>query len=414
MAGLRAIAGEERMLGTMVRVIHSGKQALDAVMLEMGRMVGESIMLMEREEIAGPDYHPTDPDLQKWAHEDGSIFLGDQKVKVTRPRLRHVTQGELTLQSYARMRAPGAFSEELLEKILRGMSAQQYADTVLHAAGAFGVSPSAVSRKLVDLTATKLKEFQQRSLADYAPFAVFLDTIHRGGEAFLVALGVDLSGEKMALGFWQGSSENHEICEALFRDLERRGLALSKRILFVTDGGSGLLKALRARFGKKLVHQRCAIHKSRNLQRHLPKQDRKAAHHQLKTALEQTSYADARQMLQELEAWLRSKNESAADSLLEAFEELLTLHRLKVPALLRKTLMSTNPIESMFSLVRHSERNIKRTRGSLMLQRWLGTVLLYCEGRFKRVKGYAEIGQVIATIEAIHAEPPLVQTKKAA
>ncbi|MDF0651145.1 MAG: IS256 family transposase [Nitrospira sp.] len=414
MAGLRAMAGEERMLGTMVRVINSGKQALDAVMLEMGRMVAESVMLIEREEVTGPDYYPTDPALQKWAHEDGSIFMGDQKVKVTRPRLRHVEQGEVTLQSYARMRAPGAFSEELLEKILRGVSAQQYADTVLHAAGAFGVSPSTVSRKLVELTATKLKEFQQRSLADCAPFAVFLDTIHRGGEAFLVALGVDRSGEKIALGFWQGSSENHEICEALFGDLERRGLALSKRILFVTDGGSGLLKALRARFGKKLVHQRCAIHKSRNLQRHLPKQDRKAAHQQLKTALEQTSYADARQMLRELEAWLRSKNESAADSLLEAFEELLTLHRLKVPALLRKTLMSTNPIESMFSLVRHSERNIKRTRGSLMLQRWLGTVLLSCESRFKRVKGYAEIAQVITTIEAVHAEPQLVQTKKAA
>ena len=76
--------------------------------------------------------------------------------------------------------------------------------------------------------------------------------------------------------------------------------------------------------------------------------------------------------------------------------------------------MSTNPIESMFSLVRHSERNIKRTRGSRMLQRWLGTVLLYCEGRFKRVKGYAEIAQVMATIEAVHAEPQLVQTKKAA
>ena len=34
-------------------------------------------------------------------------------------------------------------------------------------------------------------------------------------------------------------------------------------------------------------------------------------------------------MLLEIEAWLRAKNESAADSLLEAFEELLTLHRLK-------------------------------------------------------------------------------------
>jgi putative transposase len=414
LAGLRAMAGADRMLGTLVRVISSGKQALDAVMLEMGRMVAESIMLMEREETAGPDYYPTDSALKKWAHEDGSIFLGDQKVKVTRPRLRHVTQGEVTLHSYAQMRAPGAFSEELLEKILRGVSAQRYADTVLHAAGAFGVSSSTVSRKIVELTAQKLKEFQERSLADFTPFAVFLDTIHRGGEAFLVALGVDQSGEKRALGFWQGSSENHEICEALFRDLEHRGLALSTRILFVTDGGSGLIKALRARFGKKLVHQRCAIHKSRNLQRHLAKPSRKEAHRRLLTALEQTSYADARRMLLELEAWLRAKNESAAESLREAFEELLTLHRLKVPLLLRKTLLSTNPIESMFSLVRHSERNLKRTRGSAMLQRWLGTTLLYCEGRFKRVKGYAEIAQVMATMEAVHAEPPLVQTKKAA
>lgn len=53
---------------------------------------------------------------------------------MTRPRLRHVAQGEVTLQSYARLRTPGAFSEELLEKILRGVSAQTSAETVLQAA----------------------------------------------------------------------------------------------------------------------------------------------------------------------------------------------------------------------------------------------------------------------------------------
>ena len=214
---------------------------------------------------------------------------------------------------------------------------------MINAAEAFEVSPSSVSRKLVDLTATKLEEFKARTLADFRLFAIFLDTIHRGGEAFLVALGVDVSGEKRALGFWEGSSENHEICEALFRGLECRGLALSRRILFVTDGGSGLINALRARCGKKLLHQYCAIHKSRNVQRHVPTQYRKAAHHQLKTTWEQTSDEDARTMLLELQAWRRAKNESAADSLLEAFEELLTRYRLKVPALLRKTLISTNP-----------------------------------------------------------------------
>jgi hypothetical protein len=35
-------------------VISSGKQALDAVMLERGRMEAESVPLLEREEVARP------------------------------------------------------------------------------------------------------------------------------------------------------------------------------------------------------------------------------------------------------------------------------------------------------------------------------------------------------------------------
>lgn len=418
MVGLKQISGEQRLLGMMLRVINQGKTALDGVMLDMGRIIAESIMLMEREELAGPDYYPTNPDLQKWAHENGSIFIGDQKLKVKHPRLRDVVRGEVPLKSYQSLHAPGVFSEELLHKILRGVSAQKYGETVIEAAKAFGVSPTAVSNKIVELTGQKLRQFKERRLEDFKPFAIFIDTIHRGGEAFLVALGIDMVGEKKALGFWQGNSENHDLCEELFKDLERRGLVLSKRIIFVTDGGSGLIKALRDRFGKKLIHQRCAIHKSRNLQKHLAKPYRKEAHRRLKAALEQTAYTDAKKMLNELEAWLREKNESAADSLLEAFEELLTLHKLKVPMLLRTSLMTTNPIESMFSLVRYCERNIKRTsgekRGSKMLQRWLGSTLLYCEGQFKKVEGYKEIAQAVANIEAEQAEQQSAAIKRAA
>jgi len=82
------------------------------------------------------------------------------------------------------------------------------------------------------------------------------------------------------------------------------------------------------------------------------------------------------ELLLEFEQWLRGINESAADSLLEAIEEILTVHRLKVSALLRKTLHSTNPIESMFGTVRDCEGNIKRYRGSRMSQRWLAAVCL--------------------------------------
>ena len=140
------------------------------------------------------------------------------------------------------------------------------------------------------------------------------------------------------------------------------------------------------------------IHKDRNIQSHLPKRYRQAAHVKYRIALEQNSYSEAKKMLMHFEKWLRSINESSADSLLEAFEEILTLHRLKVGGELRRALHSTNAIESMFSTVRHGEKNIKRHRSSNMAQRWLACVLLHCEKGFKRVKGYRDIEQVVANI----------------
>ena len=400
--------GKEELVDRMYQIIKTGKQGLDGFVQELGTLLVEAIMDMEREERSGPQYQPLEAGLYKWAYQKGSLYMGDRKISVRHPRLRG-PGGEIPLESYEALKKPGVFSEELLNKILLGISARKYRETLMETAGVFGVSAGAVSRHVVEVTVQRLKEFKERALSDIVPFAVFIDTIHRGGEAFLIALGIDTEGYKHVLGFWEGATENHEICEELFMDMERRGLRLSKKILWITDGGKGILKALRERFGKKLIHQRCTIHKDRNIQRHLAKKYRKEAHRRFKIALEQNSYEDAQRMLGEFEKWLRGINESAADSLLEAFEDILTLHRLKVPGLLRKTLTCTNPIESMFSTVRDCEGNIKRYRNSAMSQRWLATVLLHCEKGFQRVKGYLGIAEVIATIEQMQEEKYIMQ-----
>jgi hypothetical protein len=102
-----------------------------------------------------------------------------------------------------------------------------------------------------------------------------------------------------------------------------------------------------------------------------------------------------------MEKWLRGLNESTADSVLEATEEILTLHRLKVPGLLKKTLHSTNPIESIFSMVGDAAGNIKKYHDDRMKQRWLASVLLYCEKKFKKVKRHVYTANVIRNVEAI-------------
>jgi len=406
--GFEQAVGREEIVDRMYEIIRVGKQGLDGFVLELGRRVAEAIMDMEREERSGPEYHPSQEGLYKWSYQNGSIYMGDRKVSVRHPRLRE-PGGEIPLQSYEALKRPGVFSEEVLRKMLRGLSARKYRETLLETSRTFGVSPSTVSRHVVEMTTRKLQEFKERDLSEIRLFAVLIDTIHRGGDAFMVGLGIDTEGQKRVLGFWEGATENHEVCEELLSDMERRGLELSKKILWVTDGGRGILKTLKERFGKKLIHQRCTIHKDRNIQRHLAKKYRKEAHRRFKTALEQTGYEDAKKMLKEFELWLRGINESAADSLLEAFEDILTLHRLKVPGLLRKTLTCTNPIESMFSTVRDCEGNIKRYRNSAMSQRWLSTVLSHCEKGFRRVKGYLGIPEVIATIEQIQEEKYIMQ-----
>jgi transposase-like protein len=402
MAGFRQLTDQEQMRQGMHEILQTGSQALNAVTLELGRQLAEFILYAEREEFAGPDYQPRKEGLYKWASEPGSVYLSGQKVGVEKPRLRRGDK-EVSLKSYEAMQATEGFSEQLLGKSLAGLSGRRYRETLVNAAEAFGVSPSAVSERLVEATRQKFKEFRERRLEDFAPFAVFLDTVHRGGMAFVVALGLDIQGQKRVLGFWEGATENAEVAETLLADLEARGLKLSAKVLFIIDGGKGVAKALKDRYGRKLLVQRCTIHKDRNLQAHLPKKYRKEAHRRFRLALEQNDYKEAEKLLRELEQWLRTINESAADSLLEAFNDLLTLHRLKVPALLRKTLHSTNPIESLFSRVRACEKNIKRYRNSRMAQRWLASVLLYAEKSLRTLKGHEQIQTVLANIAADQA-----------
>ena len=68
----------------------------------------------------------------------------------------------------------------------------------MEAARALGVSPSSLSRHIVEATTTQLREFKERDLSNFIPFAVFIDTIHRAGQASMIALGIDREGYKRA------------------------------------------------------------------------------------------------------------------------------------------------------------------------------------------------------------------------
>ena len=100
---LRATQEQEWWADQVVHVMLEGKRALDAAMLDVGRLVAETLMYMEREERSGPDYHPTSSGLRKWASQRGSIYVGDQKLPVEHPRLRG-PEGEVGLRTYEQLK----------------------------------------------------------------------------------------------------------------------------------------------------------------------------------------------------------------------------------------------------------------------------------------------------------------------
>lgn len=169
--GFEVAFGKEELVNRMYQIIKTGKQGLDGFVQEIGTMLVEAIMDMEREEWSGPHYQPVQEGVYKWAYPKGSLYMGDRKISVRHPRLRG-PEGEIPLESYETLKKPGAFSEELLNKVLRGISARKYWETLMETAGAFGVSPGTVSRHVVEVTVQRLKEFKERALSGIVPFAV--------------------------------------------------------------------------------------------------------------------------------------------------------------------------------------------------------------------------------------------------
>src|SRR5919201_790418 len=125
-------------------------------------------------------------------------------------------------------------------------------------------------------------------------------------------------------------------------------------------------------------------------------------------------YDASKLALNTLHRELMDLNPSAARSLGEGMEETLTVHRLHLPTQLRKTMASTNVIESAFSIVERVCRNVKRWHGGDQRERWVGSGWLVAENQFRRVTGYKQIPALIRELENLTpSKKGIVKRRKA-
>jgi len=327
----------------------------------------------------------------RWGKEQGYCVVDGQKVPIQRTRVRDKAKREVKLGSYELFQRSGPLEAAVWDKITRGLSTRNYGPVVKDFANAYGVEKSTVSENFIEASREKLKALMERPLGELNLCAVLIDGTPFKDRQMIVALGIGCDGTKTVLGLREGATENTTVVSALLSDLVERGLDFSAPRLYILDGGKALHAAVKRHAGEAAFIQRCQVHKKRNVIDHLPDDHKADVKRKLQNAYAMAEYADAKRALDRLHRELMDINPSAARSLEEGMEETLTVHRLRVPEQLRRTLSSTNVIESAFSIVETVCRNVKRWRHGDHIERWIASGLLVAERQFRKVIGHREI-----------------------
>jgi hypothetical protein len=87
----------------------------------------------------------------------------------------------------------------------------------------------------------------------------------------------------------------------------------------------------------------------------------------------------------------------------------LTVHKLRVPDQLCRTLCSTNVIESAFSVVENVCRNVKRWGDGDHIERWVGSGLLVAERQFRKVIGFRQIPSLLSSMANLVSKKPIAK-----
>lgn len=373
-------------------------QVTDALKKEVEQMAGR--WYGRKEEGTHARRHGTNP---------GTVRLAGQKVPIRVPRIRG-KDGEIPLKSYQKLHGnSGELNETLLHRVLYGISCRNYEQAAESIPGAIGLSSSTVSRSFIEASASQLKAFQERDLSNEDYVALFLDGKSFADTLMVVAMGVTMDGTKRILGFVETTTENKTVLTEFLRSLQARGLDVSQGILAVIDGAKGLRAAVRAAFPKRALIGRCHWHKRENIVGHLPKGEQKGWRKRIQKAFDRPTLKEAKTEIERLLEELDEINQSAAASLREGLDEILTLQRLGVFEKIGRSFKTTNCIENVNGMIEERCAKVDYWKNSSQKQRWLVAALIDIEPRIRRVKGYRHLPKLREAIQRELKIVPAVQ-----
>jgi putative transposase len=282
------------------------------------------------------------------------VPLGVLRFRVSRTRLRSfLPRGMRALER----RSPEV-NEMIRQAFLRGISTRGVG-RVVSLLTEESVSAQTVSR-LTRVLDEEVEKFHHAPLDDDCCYLILDGVWLKVRRAFgpqkvllLVAYGVRIDGRRQLLAFVRAKSESQAGWEGLLNDLYRRGLRGQRLRLVITDGCPGLAAAIPAVY-PRARHQRCWVHKMRNILEKVRRADYDAVKRDAQHIYQAENKAAARRAFQRFQFRWRAKYSQMVKRLESELPELLAFF--DFPRHLWRKLRTTNAIERCFVEVRRRTR----------------------------------------------------------
>ncbi|WP_030689403.1 IS256 family transposase [Streptomyces sp. NRRL B-1347] len=305
-------------------------------------------------------------------HRSRSVTTSAGAVEVKAPRVndRRIDEGSGERMRFSSKILPPwcrrspKVSEVLPALYLHGLSTGDFVPALEQFLGsAAGLSAPTVTRLTKQWQADHAA-FQARDLSGSDWVYVWADGVHpkvRLGQAHscvLVLMGVRTDGTKELIALAEGLRESTESWADLLRDCRRRGMRDPE--LVAGDGALGLWNALREVF-PAARHQRCWVHKVRNVVNALPQSAQPGAKKAMQEIYNAEDRAHAEKAIKKFTDAYAAKWPKAVKKITDDQDALLAFY--DFPAEHWIHLRTTNPIESTFSTVKLRTR-VTRGAGS--------------------------------------------------
>jgi putative transposase len=377
------------------------REGLEATIRERVREIIEMVLQEEVETALGAGRSQRAAERAGYRHgwkpRNLTLRTGTVQLEVPRARLVEADGGEREWQSQLvprYRRSSREVEQSVLGVYLSGSNTRRIRGALEPLLRGAALSKSAVSRLVLRLEES-YRSWQQRELAEEKILYLYLDAIYpkvrSGGKVVslpvLVALGVRENGEKVLLSLMTTGAESADGWQLLLDDLAARKMGRPR--LVISDGNAGLAAALE-RLWPGVAHQRCTVHKLRNLLAKAPKHTHEAVREDYHRIVYAETLAAAEKAREAFLLKWKKPCPGVAASLEEAGENLLTFHRF--PESQWRSLRTTNAIERMqLEFRRRVKTQAALPNEGAVLRVFFG---LWISGQMKlhRINGYRDIG----------------------